>query len=305
MEFSKVYRPHALDEVIGQEHVTVPLAHMAQNNAIPHCLLMSGPSGTGKTSTARILASFLNCTGQDLQEKNCADDTGIDDIRAIGLQLQTRSLVKNGNKMFLMDECHLLSSQAQSGLLKMTEDTPPHVYMVFVTTHPHKLLPTLLNRATHFVFKSIPDHEIEKQLLSVCAAENLQSLSAKVLSSIVENAKGSMRAALVLLEQIAGIKGEQAKLNALVASGSDSEREGIEIARLLYKGGSWKPVADAIRGCSLEPETVRRIVLGYASAILQNGKFDQRALFMIEAFQFNFYDSGKAGLLLAAGKLTK
>lgn len=305
MELYKKWRPKTLKDVIGQDHITDALSHMIHHAEVPHFMLFSGPPGVGKTSTGRILAERLNCIGQDFQEINCADETGIDGVRSIGLQMQTRSLVKGGNKMFLMDEVHMLSSNAQSGLLKMTEDTPPHVFMIFATTHPNKLLPTLQNRATHFVFKSVPGGLIQKVVCDIAVAENI-SLTTPVVESIVENSKGSMRAALVLLEQIAGIKGSKEQLNALVAAGSDSEREGIEIARLLYKGGSgWKPIADTIRGCSLEPETIRRIVLSYATSILQNGKFDQRALFMIEAFQYNFYDSGKAGLLLACAKLIK
>lgn len=303
IELYRKHRPRKLSDVLGQDGIVAALEGMLGRNAVPHALLFSGSSGCGKTSIARALCRRMGCetdgrkkTG-DFCEVNCAEARGIDTIREI--QQRAGSAAMGKCRVWLLDEAHRLTPDAQSGLLKTLEDTPAHVWFMLATTDPNKLLKTIHTRCTHFKVAPLPPKLIRKLLDDVAEKEGWEPLSDEVADKIIEVAEGSARKALVLLQQIADLEGDDAKLDAV--SRSDTGRQAIEICRLLLGGrAKWNEVASILKEIEDEPESVRRMVLGYANKVLLGGgKQADRAYQVIVAFEQAFYDGGAAALTRA------
>jgi len=146
------------------------LAQMVKRNKVPHTLLFSGPPGCGKTTLARILRKKLNCGKYDFSEVNCADFRGIDMVRDIRSHLQ-QAPISGDCRVWLIDEAHKLSNDAQNAFLKMLEDTPNHVYFFLATTNPQKLLKTIRTRCTEVVVKSLGDKNMEELIDDVIVGE--------------------------------------------------------------------------------------------------------------------------------------
>lgn len=297
MELYKKHRPSSLDEVVGQSAAVATLQQMADQKSFPHTLLFTGASGCGKTTLARIVKELLGCSDNDFVEMNCADFNGINMIRDIRTRM---GLAPIGGKcrIWLIDEAHQLSSQAQNAFLKMLEDTPSHVYFLLATTDPNKLLKTVKTRCTEVKVKELAHGEAEKLLKAVCKREK-RKIDEEVRDKIIEMAEGSARKLLVLLDQVMGLKDAEEQLAALEAG--DYKAQAIALAReLMNPRTSWTEVAKVLRGIEEDPESIRHMVLGYANAILtKGGKLSSRAYCVIEAFRDNFYDSKKAGLTAA------
>jgi DNA polymerase-3 subunit gamma/tau len=297
-ELYKVYRPKKLSHLLGQEAVVSQLKTFVENQSVPHALLLSGPSGTGKTTVARILRKCLGCGLHDYNELNCADFRGVDTVRDIR-RISSMAPLTGGCRMWVIDEAHKLTNDAQNALLKLLEDTPSHVYLVLATTEPERLLKTIHTRCTELVFKPMSVSALEQLLDRVCKAEGIK-LEDEVRDELISIAEGSARKALVFLQQVATVKGVDARLAALVRS-QDNQAEAIQLARLLFKQGvAWTEVAKVLKSLTEEPESVRRLILGYArSVILGGGKAAHRAFVIIDIFSRNFYDSQHAGLAAA------
>jgi len=297
-ELHKKYRPSKFREVIGQPAAVAILLEMVKNKRVPHALIFCGQSGVGKTTMARILKEKLNCADYDFCEVNCAVvDGAIETVR--GIQQQMHLAPSAGLcRIWLLDEIQSFSRTqfAQQALLKLLEDTPAHVYFFLCTTDPKKLIPTILSRCTAINLNPLPTKDLESLLRVICEKEHLQSSQA-VLNKIVETSGGSAREALKLLNQVMGLKTEQEQLDAIQSSGV--ERQAIEIARgLMNPRMTWKDMAVILNGVDEEPEGLRHLVLAYATkSLLGNG--GERAYHVINAFESNFYDSKKAGLVRA------
>ena len=212
------YRPKNFENVIGQSHVVGPVKNALLNNSFPRSVLFYGIHGTGKTTLARIVAMFLNCSGedkpclecssckaildkrsQDVIEINAADHRGIGDIRNIIDRAQYAPIGKA--KIFILDEVHRLTVDAQNSLLKILEEPPSDVYFVLATTEVDKLLPTILSRCQRHDLRRVTSSEIEERLSTICGVENKQ-VDDKILNYIAGEAKGSVRDAITLLEKI-------------------------------------------------------------------------------------------------------
>ena len=154
MTFYTKYRPQTWDEVAGQAHITRTLMNALDNSEVAHALLFAGKHGTGKTTVARILARELGAVGSDLVEIDAASNRGIDDARR--LKESTFFVPINGPvKVFILDEAHMLTKEANNALLKTLEEPPPHVKFLLATTDPQKLPVTVLSRCLQFNLKNM------------------------------------------------------------------------------------------------------------------------------------------------------
>lgn len=296
-ELYKKHRPVTLAGVVGQPEAIKVLERMIKEKKVPQFLLLTGPSGCGKTTVARILKKHLNCGDNDFTELDGAVNRGIDDMKLIRQQMRLYPM--GGDcRIYLIDECHMLTREAQSALLKALEDTPSAVYFFLCTTDPEKLLPTIKTRASQIKLKAISHGEITK-LVKTTAAHEKKKVTEDVLDKLTDAAAGSARKALVLLEQVLSLDDEDERLKFL--ENPDAQSEGIEIARALMNPRvTWPEVAKLIKQTTEEPETIRWIVLGYFnSVLLGGGKFAKRAAQVMNCFRDDYFQTKKAGLTLS------
>ena len=225
------WRSRTFDEVVGQEHVTQTLRNALRDNRVAHAYLFSGPRGTGKTSTARILAKALNCTGPeddrpcdvcptcvaisegrmlDLIEIDAASNNSVDDIRELRDKVGFRPS-EGSYKIYIIDEVHMLSSSAFNALLKTLEEPPPHARFILATTEPHKIPATVLSRCQRFDFRRIPVVEIAAHLRHIATEENIGAEDG-ALTAIARSAQGCMRDAISLLDQMTSYGAEAISL---------------------------------------------------------------------------------------------
>lgn len=225
--FARKYRPLTFDDVLGQDHVVQTLKNAIEHNRLAHAYLFVGPRGTGKTSTARIFAKALNCSGGpkvdfdphediceeiaegrslDVLEIDGASNRGIDHIR--DLRDNVRFAPSRGNfRIVYIDEVHMLTKESFNALLKTLEEPPPHVKFIFATTEPHKILPTILSRCQRFDLRPIPSEIIADHLLHIASAEGV-SLSREAAFAVAKAADGGMRDAQSMLDQLVSFCGD-------------------------------------------------------------------------------------------------
>jgi DNA polymerase-3 subunit gamma/tau len=223
------YRSQSFDQLSGQDHVTVTLRNALRMRRAGQAYMFCGPRGTGKTSTARIFAKALNCVGPDgslteppeqpcnqcplceritggscldVSEMDAASNTGVDNIRDAVIGKADFAPVEGRRKVYIIDEVHKLSSAAFAALLKTLEEPPPHLVFILATTDPHDVPATILSRCQRFDFRRIAPRDIVARLVWICGEEGLEAES-DALTMIAEAADGSLRDALVILEQAA------------------------------------------------------------------------------------------------------
>ena len=198
----------------------------------------------------------------------------------------------------VVHNCHKLTGDAQTALLKMLEDTPSHAYFILATTDPQKLNPTIRTRATEIVLKSL-DRVMMNSLLKDVMGKEGTKLSKDVVDKIVQSAEGSPRKALVILNQVMGLEMEEDQLGA--AGVAEASPNAIKIARLLMDPRTkWPEMAAVLKEIDEDAEGLRYMVLGYAqSVMLGGGKAAERAYQIVLGFQYNFFDSKRAGLVAA------
>ena len=217
------YRPSVFADVIGQEHVTVPLSNALESGKTHHAYLFSGPRGCGKTSSARIMARSLNCEKGPTpnpcgQCQSCKDlvANGPGSIDVIELDAATHGLVDDARdlrdkaffapvqskyKIYIIDEAHQLGPGAANALLKVVEEPPPHVIFIFATTEPEKLISTIRSRTHHYPFRLVPPGILTTHLEGICESEGVK-VAKGVLPLVVRASGGSVRDALSVLGQL-------------------------------------------------------------------------------------------------------
>lgn len=220
------YRPQTFDDIIGQGHVTTTLAREVADGKVAHAYLFAGPRGTGKTTTARVLAKALNCenrgadgapcnkcfscisitdgTSLDVLELDAASHNSVDDIRDIKVSVTTVASTATSKRIFVLDEAHMLSKAAGNALLKTLEEPPDHVHFVLATTEPYKLLDTIRSRTQRFDFRPVPIEELAGHLSVISDREGYKT-DPTALIAIARHAEGSVRDSLSLLEQVAAL----------------------------------------------------------------------------------------------------
>jgi DNA polymerase-3 subunit gamma/tau len=221
------FRPQTFDEVVGQEHVGQALRNAIRSNRVAHAYLFTGARGVGKTSTARIFAKALNCphvvdavpcnqcevcdgisSGSDVDviEIDGASNRGIDDIRQLRANVNVRSM-RSPNKVYIIDEVHMLTKEAFNALLKTLEEPPPNVKFVFCTTEANKVPDTILSRCQRFDFGTIATASIANRLRQIAEADGKQVEEA-ALELVARRAAGSMRDSQSLFDQLLAFGGE-------------------------------------------------------------------------------------------------
>jgi DNA polymerase-3 subunit gamma/tau len=260
---ARKWRPQTFDDVVGQDHVVRTLKNAIARGRIAHAYLFVGPRGTGKTSTARIFAKALNCTGGpkvdfDPQDPACvaiaegshldvieidgASNNGVDQVR--DLRDTARYAPAQGKyKIYIIDEVHMLSTAAFNALLKTLEEPPPHVKFVFATTEVQKVLPTILSRCQRFDLKPIPAELIVARLKQIGQAEKIKASDA-ALACIARMADGGMRDAQSIFDQMISFCGNQiAEPDVLDVYGLVAAEKVAELAAALAAGDHPKIVA--------------------------------------------------------------
>ena len=301
-ELYKKYRPQNFGDLVGQKEAVAVLTEMGKAGKIPHFLLFTGGSGCGKTTIARILRKKLKCSDADFNEINAAESRGIDTIREIKATMNLAPMAGKC-RVWLLDEVHALTGDAQNALLKMLEDTPAHVYFMFATTDPQKLKATIKTRATEIKCKEITREDLAELIRRVVAKEGKPPLTDDVVKRLSYVAEGSARKALVILDSVIRITDPTAQIEAIEAN--DVKGQAIQIAKaLLNKNTSWNQMSQILQSVDEDPESIRWLVLGYTTAVLikaDNG----RAAQIISEFRDNWYDCKKAGLVVSCYNVIK
>lgn len=222
------WRPQTWSDVIGQDHVVQTLRNAIQSNRMVHAYLFAGPRGTGKTSTARLLAKTINCLAESVSNRPCnqceicqavnqgrfldlieidaASNTSVDDVRDLRDKINF-SPSQGKYKVYIIDEVHMLSTAAFNALLKTLEEPPPHAIFVLATTEIHKIPATVLSRCQRHEFRRIAVSDIVSQLEQIAKEENLQ-MNPAVLTLIARQSTGAMRDAISLLDQLSSTGNE-------------------------------------------------------------------------------------------------
>jgi len=220
------YRPQRFDEVVGQDHVVGTLTREVTDEKVAHAYLFAGPRGTGKTTSARLLAKALNCTNRgdngepcnecasclgitegtslDVIELDAASHNKVEDVREIRVNVGTVAAAEGAHRVYILDEAHMLSRAAGNALLKTLEEPPEHVVFVLATTEPYKLLDTIRSRSQRFDFHPVSSETLVEHLDGISTREGFTSDHAG-LSMIATHARGSVRDSMSLLEQVAAL----------------------------------------------------------------------------------------------------
>ncbi|MFA5116211.1 MAG: DNA polymerase III subunit gamma/tau [Candidatus Omnitrophota bacterium] len=234
--FALKWRPENFDDVVGQEHVTATLKNAISKGRIAHAYLFAGPRGVGKTSTARILAKALNCKegptvqpcqkcsscleisqarSLDVIEIDGASNRGIDEIRILRENVKF-SPVNGKYKIYIIDEVHMLTTEAFNALLKTLEEPPEFVKFIFATTQAHKVLSTVLSRCQRFDFKRVPVVKVIEQLNKIVAKEKIR-LDNDVLFAVARASDGSLRDAESILDQLISFTKDKISLSDVIS----------------------------------------------------------------------------------------
>lgn len=240
---ARKWRPQAFDEVTGQDHITRTLRNAIEHDRLHHAYVFSGARGVGKTTTARLFAKALNChktdnpnpnpcksgdadicpscleitesRSMDVLEIDAASNTGVQNVRDVVIENLNIGPARDRNKVFIIDEVHMLSTQAFNALLKSIEEPPPNVYFVMATTELHKVPDTITSRSQEFVFRTIPQSQIFDRLRLIADTEKV-NIDDAGLQIIARSGEGSMRDAQSNFDQVISFSSE--KITAEIVS---------------------------------------------------------------------------------------
>jgi len=267
--FYRKWRPQKWDEIIGQEHVITTLHNAVTSDRVAHALLFAGPRGTGKTSTARLLAKAVNCQAEDLEHRPCnecdfcqavnqgrfldlieidaASNTSVEDVRDLRDKINF-SPNQGRFKVYIIDEVHMLSTAAFNALLKTLEEPPSHAMFILATTEVHKIPATVESRCQRHEFRRIPLDEIISVLETIVENEGIQA-EPGALSLIARQATGSLRDTVSLLDQMASTSQEITSDLTQTVLGTATNQSVIEIVSSILD-------SDSVRGLNSIHQTV-------------------------------------------------
>ncbi len=256
LPFHHKYRPQTFADLVGQEAIATTLTNALRSQKIAPAYLFTGPRGTGKTSSARILAKSLNCMASDVPtaqpcgecltcksitlgnaldvvEIDAASNTGVDNIREL-IERSQYAPVQCRYKVYLIDECHMLSTAAFNSLLKTLEEPPLHVVFVLATTDPQRVLPTIISRCQKFDFRRIPLADMVKHLTYIAQLEQMQ-ITAGAVELVAQIAQGGLRDAESLLDQLSLMSSEVTVDRVWELVGAVPEKDLLAISQAIHQ----------------------------------------------------------------------
>ncbi len=290
------YRPRKFSEIVGQDHVKKILMRAIEEGKVSHAYIFSGPRGTGKTTTARVLAKALNCerrqnaepcgecyackaidegTFMDVVELDAASNRGIDEIRRIKEGASFRP-IEGKYKIYIIDEVHMLTREAFNALLKTLEEPPPHVVFILATTNLEKVPATIISRCQVLEFRNLPHELIVERLEEICKTERIE-VTKDALMYIAKRSMGGMRDAITILEQVwkfsRGKVDVKAVENALGLIGADVVDRYLES---ILKGNmsKLKEVIDDVYYSGKEMDVLLQEALEAAVEKVEKGKIE-------------------------------
>ncbi len=294
------YRPKTFEDIKGNQGIVSTLKTMLKDvETMPHSFLFFGETGTGKTTLSRIIAYELGCTENNIIEIDTAQFRGIDTIRDIRKNAQYTPL-GGGKRVYIIDEVHKMTGDAQNAFLKILEDTPKNVYFILCTTDPQSLLPTIKGRCSQFQTSVLSNRTMAELLTEVSEKEGI-NIDSKIIDIIVESSEGHPRNALTILDQV--LKTPEKRREKAALKVAEEKSDVITLCRALMAKKGWKEISAILKGLKgNDPENIRRIVLGYATSVLLN-KNDERAFTILECFEEPTYNIGFPGIVLACQRV--
>jgi len=300
------YRPQTFDDIIGNEATVTAIRSILErknSDDRQHSFLLSGPKGCGKTTIARIIKSTLNCLDKEFFEYNTANTRGIDSIRDIASHIRYKPV--GGVRIYLLDEAHKLTNDAQNALLKLLEDTPSHAYFILCTTDPQKILGTVRDRCGHFVVSPLDVIKMKSLIDKVLKTEGAE-FPKELIDKIIQRSDGSPRRALVLLDSIIDNPGTIDQLmKAVDNTAVDEETDAVvKICQTLLRTDmnaekKWKEITPHLKKINKsDAEESRVAIMGYLSKVLWNAGTNDRVAKLMMNFQNPYFSTGTPQLIL-------
>ena len=296
-ELHRLLRPTRWKDVVGQSEAVSILRGFEEDHSWPHCILLSGPPGCGKTTIGRIIANKLGCIGTDFKEINAASNRGIETVRE--LEDKVGMAPRGEARVWLVDEIHRWTLDAMSSALKLFEDTPRKAYFILATTEPKKLLKAIQTRCTHITLKALSDADMRTLLDGVKnKIDGSEILTDKLTTRIIECSEGSARQALNFLNKVLKLPTEAERLNAIQKAGDEVAAYDV-VKKLLWAKTKWGDIAEMLGKLAEgdnDYEGIRNLVIACARKELLTGKNPGWAALIIEFFKEPWYSNGDARL---------
>ena len=299
------YRPKTLDDIVGNETAVASLASVLDRKNVPPSFFFTGIPGSGKTTLARIIKNYLDVSDMDFYEYNTANTRGIDTIRGINVNCGL-SPMDGKKKVYLLDECHMITGPALESLLKLLEEPPSHVHFILCTSEPQTIkantLKAIRRRCHECELKPLIRGQLIRLMKSICKKEEID-FPVSVIRKIATSCWGSAGQALSMLDSVIGVEDEETAEEA-IENLIVSEASVVEICRLLINGklsaiNKWNKIRKLIPKLSGEPESIRYAILGYLNkVILNHGGLPINLAAIVACFTDSFMYTGKAGVTL-------